>query len=160
MANVFQWRFEDFFSLDAAGEINLKKRMAELLGLRWGLHKSSGVEERWANAHGGVPAWNPQALQKAYLEYKETLRDDTMEEPTKQQAINDKKCMAIMVTGLQIRWITPSIKNIGYIKEWREKHLLSWDVSVERRAGGIDEKVHTMLLMCFLEPSFLDLLRT
>ena len=76
--------------------------------------------------------------------------------------INDHKCFSTIITGLQVRWKTASAKNIGYIKEWRDKNLTSWDISVERRAGGIDEDVDWkyQAFTCTNESSLYALLAT
>ena len=149
-----KWTFEDFFTITPAEEVSIKKELAELLGAN---HGDQVHQDRvWAHGHGGVSAFDPQVVQQKYDAYQALKLNGNPDE------LNDSKCVSLVVSGLQVRWRTGSAKNIGYIKEWREKNLKSWDTSLERRAGGIDNAVdwRFQAFTCTNESSLYALLAT
>ena len=149
-----KWTFEDFFTITPAEEVSIKKELAELLGAN---HGDQEHQDRvWAHGHGGVSAFDPQVVQQKYDAYQALKLNGNPDE------LNDSKCVSLVVSGLQVRWRTGSAKNIGYIKEWRDKNLKSWDTSLERRAGGIDNAVDWSFqaFTCTNESSLYALLAT
>ena len=59
----------------------------------------------------------------------------------KATSVSEKKSVTMVVSGFQLAWTSANWLNVGYIKNWAETNLASWDVSVERRAGGYDSTI-------------------
>lgn len=134
------WKREDFFSMTADEEVKVKKRLAQLLQIRYG---SVQQDKAFACPVSGVQPYTLDGIKQAQqdlMEAKRQLAADPQNTILIKEAKN-KASIACVVSGLQINWRPLKPVNRGYILDFADKKVPSWDSTLERRAGGLDSSV-------------------
>eukprot|EP00435_Cladocopium_sp_Y103_P023630 s1586_g5.t1 len=134
------WKREDFFSITADEEVKVKKRLAQLLQIRYG---SVQQDKAFACPVSGVQPYTLDGIKQAQqdlMEAKRQLAADPQNTILIKEAKN-KASIACVVSGLQINWRPLKPVNRGYILDFADKKVPSWDSTLERRAGGLDSSV-------------------
>ena len=138
MASV--WHRSDFFTLSAEEEIKIKRRLAQLLDLRYG---SIHQDKDFALPVAGVNPYKVETIEQAQQQLQESKRQLAADPQNVnlQKDVGSKASIACVVSGLQITWRPQKPLNQGYILDFADKKVHSWDSSLERRAGGLDPAV-------------------
>ena len=135
-----EWKHSDFFALSEADEIVLKKQIAQCLGVRYANVKQ---DKPLSESTYGVTPFSKDAVESALgnLDTAQKALSTNPQDPALLAAEKAASVMVCTISGLLVRWKPLKPANVGYILEWGERKLEAWDPAIERRAGGLDNKV-------------------
>ena len=124
---VADWKHEDFFSLDEANEVAVKKILAGIMKVKYMAMDTAteglGNRTHYAKGQPGIQPYDPEVVKQ--------LTDSPDESPH----------IACTISACMVTWKPSASKNNGYIRNTCAKYLKSWDMTQVRKAGGIDPKV-------------------
>jgi len=124
------WAFEDFFSVDVGQQERLKLALALHLDIRFANVNTNKV---FSHSVDGIAPYTTEEVDKQLTACMNQLRSG---------APVASATWSTVLNGCQVRWPAPGRHvNKGYIKCWAEANISKWDVSVERRAGGLDPRL-------------------
>jgi hypothetical protein len=131
-ANVVlkDWVYEDFFEMNSTQELQIKKLLATKLNIPYGdAVNRTDDDDEFGDAVGGIPAFTINIYKAARDKYKAAL---TTGDPVETRKASN---LSVVASGCLIRWKPLVDVNEGYVKEWGQRNLQSWDSSIERRAA-------------------------
>ena len=130
-ANVIPetWVYEDFFEMNSTRELQIKKMLAQTLQISYGGVHRKNDEDAFAETVGGIPAFTVTSYNAARDKYKAALNTGDAVQ------IRNASNLSVVASGCLIRWKPLVSANEGYVKEWGQRNLQSWDSSIERRAA-------------------------
>lgn len=129
------WQYPDFFKITSPHEDTLKVALA------------NHFEIRYANVQGhrpcarevaGIAPYDPEAIERQYSDYSGKVAElvSPMKDLASDPVAAGKKCddlkkaestVAVVVSGLFIKWKTCKKLNVGYIEKFAEDNLDKWD---------------------------------
>jgi hypothetical protein len=129
------WQVGNFFHMTEREEDQTKAALAMHLDVGYG---SVNQHRPYAVGHAGIPAYLPSEIGAAQEEYQDLWRDGARPDLS-EALVGNKAVRAVVVSGLLVRWRPVQALNTGYVLSWLDSNLRSWDVNVERRAGGLSQ---------------------
>jgi len=129
------WQLADFFSLLEAEEVQLKKLIAQKLGIRYG---DTNQDKPFAEACGGIQPYTTDRIAKSRATYHAVLHNELLRGDVRTITLERHCNVSLIVSGCLVKWKPLQVVNDGYVVRWMRVNVAKWDSSTDRLAALSD----------------------